>query len=229
MTGRGSWAQRRPRTRSTSTTATTSTAITTTTQIHSGPIGGPLHHAAAFGRDLATPAALWPRSGLPVGTGGGLAWSPQRRATPAPTRPLLPRCAQSGTPVPFGTPFGRLGTPFGRPFRPRGPRHVEGGDRQARPEGVVMRHHVQGTVYLLHFTEPYRHAKHYTLGGEPPSQARLAHRGSRRAAGGGRHRARHRLCAGAYLGRGSVSGAGAQAPPHGPALLPHLPRAASPP
>src|SRR5919198_3310566 len=34
-----------------------------------------------------------------------------------------------------------------------------------------MRSHVQGTVYLLHFTEPYRHAKHYM--GKPASSGLL--------------------------------------------------------
>jgi hypothetical protein len=34
-----------------------------------------------------------------------------------------------------------------------------------------MRHHVQGTVYLLHFTEPYRHARHYM--GKPASSGLL--------------------------------------------------------
>jgi hypothetical protein len=36
-----------------------------------------------------------------------------------------------------------------------------------------MRQHVQGTVYLLHFTEPYRHAKHY-MGWTEDLSARLA-------------------------------------------------------
>jgi hypothetical protein len=30
-----------------------------------------------------------------------------------------------------------------------------------------MRSHVQGTIYLLHFTQPYRHARHYM--GKPAS------------------------------------------------------------
>jgi hypothetical protein len=34
-----------------------------------------------------------------------------------------------------------------------------------------MRSHVQGTVYLLHFTEPYHHAKHYM--GKPASSGLL--------------------------------------------------------
>jgi len=36
-----------------------------------------------------------------------------------------------------------------------------------------MRSHVQGTVYLLHFTEPYHHAKHY-MGWTENLPARLA-------------------------------------------------------
>ena len=34
-----------------------------------------------------------------------------------------------------------------------------------------MRQHVQGTVYLLHFTEPYHHARHYM--GKPASSGLL--------------------------------------------------------
>jgi hypothetical protein len=36
-----------------------------------------------------------------------------------------------------------------------------------------MRSHVQGTVYLLHFTEPYHHARHY-MGWTTNLPARLA-------------------------------------------------------
>jgi len=35
-----------------------------------------------------------------------------------------------------------------------------------------MAQHVPGTIYLLHFTQPYRHAKHYM--GKPDLPARLA-------------------------------------------------------
>jgi hypothetical protein len=93
-----------------------------------------------------------------------------------------------------------------------------------------MRAQVQGTVYLLHFTEPYRHARHY-MGWTENLPARLAlhteGRGARLV----------EVVIGHGIGfrprpdleRGSVPGAGAQAPPHGPALLPDLPPAAAPP
>jgi hypothetical protein len=34
-----------------------------------------------------------------------------------------------------------------------------------------MRSHVQGTIYLLHFTQPYKHARHYM--GKPASSGLL--------------------------------------------------------
>jgi hypothetical protein len=81
---------------------------------------------------------------LPVCAGGGPAWSSQLGPPQAAARSFVlaagaPPCPDPGSPARTG-----------------------GVQADPTPGGPAMRSHVQGTVYLLHFTEPYKHARHYT-------------------------------------------------------------------
>jgi hypothetical protein len=128
------------------TTTATSTPIHTTTQIHSGPTIVPLLLVlAACERDVATPAMEWPGLG-PGGPHRGWACLVARvLATRAAARSFVLAALRALhlAPAP-GSPALRGGVQAGQ-----------------QPGGPAMRAHVQGTVYLLHFTEPYRHARHY--------------------------------------------------------------------
>ena len=68
-----------------------------------------------------------------------------------------------------------------------------------------------GTVYLLHFDQPYKHARHYVGWAQrqaPPGRARRRARGP---AAGGRHGRRDQLAAGPAVARLPGPGAADQA------------------
>ena len=114
---------------------------------------------------------------------GGESGPHARPMDPGWVRDLIAACRDAGTAVfvkQLGTAWatiprpGRQGHSVGelarRPEDPRVPAHPE---RARTGPGAVAVDHVPGTIYLLHFDQPYKHARHY-LGWASDLDARLA-------------------------------------------------------
>ncbi len=164
---------------------------------------------------------------LPVGTGGGPACSPERRATPAPARPVR-SSLRSGTPV-------AARRPSGGPSGPGDPGTSGEGTGRADQKEPSCASTSRGpctccTSWSRSATPPIRTPWPSTTlgaGGRRPDLG--PDRRRRRRDRPGRPGQGYRLCGGGHLARRPVAGAAAQEPQVRAALLPHLPPSQAPP